>query len=39
MEYKSTFDVPDEAFMALELTTRALENITGTVQYPKEFFD
>jgi predicted N-acetyltransferase YhbS len=31
------FDVPDEAFMALELTINALKNIQGIVQYPDEF--
>jgi putative acetyltransferase len=29
--------VPDEVFMAIELIPNALENVNGTVQYPKEF--
>ncbi|MFC2129428.1 GNAT family N-acetyltransferase [Bacteroidota bacterium] len=33
------FDVPDEVFMALELIPGALENVSGTVLYPKEFDD
>lgn len=31
------FDVPDEAFMAIELEKDALRNIQGVVQYPEEF--
>lgn len=31
------FDVPDEAFMALELTENALENVQGVVQYSEAF--
>jgi predicted N-acetyltransferase YhbS len=31
------FDVPDEAFMANELTANALSDIKGVVEYPKEF--
>jgi putative acetyltransferase len=31
------FEVPDEAFMAVELTSGALNGISGTVQYPPEF--
>ena len=34
---KAPFDVPDEVFMAIELIPNALEHISGTVQYPKEF--
>lgn len=34
---KAPFDVPDEVFMAIELIPNALENVNGTVQYPKEF--
>lgn len=34
---KPPYDVPDEAFMALELQTDALENVHGVVQYPKAF--
>lgn len=32
------FEVPNEAFMALELKSQALDHITGTVEYAKEFF-
>jgi len=31
------FDVPDEAFMATELTENELRNVRGIVQYPDEF--
>ncbi|EWG12832.1 GNAT family N-acetyltransferase [Cytobacillus firmus] len=31
------FEVPDEVFMALELTENALENTAGEVQYSKAF--
>ncbi|KAF0822990.1 Acetyltransferase, GNAT family [Cytobacillus firmus] len=31
------FEVPDEVFMALELTKNALENTAGAVQYSKAF--
>lgn len=34
---KAPFDVPSEAFMAIELVPNALENVNGMVQYPKEF--
>lgn len=34
---KAPFDVPDEVFMAIELQPNALENVSGTVHYPKEF--
>ena len=36
---KFPVEVPDEAFMALELENNALENITGVVNYPEEFFE
>ena len=36
---KCPFDVPDEVFMAIELTDKALENKAGTVKYPKEFME
>jgi|CZCA01.1.fsa_nt_gi predicted N-acetyltransferase YhbS len=36
---KAPFDVPDEFFMALELGDGALEDISGTVVYSKEFFE
>src|SRR5690606_26532128 len=32
------FDVPDENCMLIELSENALANITGTVEYPAEFF-
>lgn len=38
-QIKAPFDVPYEAFMVLELTSGALENQTGTVQYPSEFLN
>jgi putative acetyltransferase len=34
---KAPFPVPDEAFMVLELTPKALTGIEGTVSYPPEF--
>ena len=34
---RAPFEVPDEAFMALELTSGALNNVMGIVAYPKEF--
>lgn len=34
---KAPYDVPDEAFMAVELEKDALDNVTGTVVYGKEF--
>ena len=33
---KAPFDVPDKAFMAMELTVNGLKGISGTVIYPKE---
>lgn len=36
---KLPFDVPDENCMAIELEENALKNITGMVEYPKEFYD
>ncbi|MCB1023837.1 MAG: N-acetyltransferase [Acidobacteria bacterium] len=30
-------DVPQNVFMGIELVPNALENVTGTVKYPKEF--
>ena len=32
-------DVPDEAFMAVELKLDGLKNCSGIVEYPKEFWD
>lgn len=34
---KSPYDVPKDIFMALELETGRLKNISGLVKYPKEF--
>jgi len=34
---KAPFEVPDEAFMALELIKSGLEGVSGTVVYPEEF--
>lgn len=34
---KSPFDVPEEAFMGIELIPGGLQNISGVVKYPKEF--
>ena len=34
---KSPYDVPRNAFMALELVTDGLKNANGLVKYPKEF--
>lgn len=34
---KAPFDVPSNAFMAIELVKDSLKNISGTVIYPKEF--
>lgn len=34
---KAPFDVPSNAFMAIELEQDGLKNISGTVIYPKEF--
>lgn len=36
---KLPFDVPDENCMLIELTEKALENISGIVAYPKEFYE
>ena len=36
-QIKYPFEVPDEAFMAIELIKNGLENISGIVQYPKAF--
>ncbi len=34
---KPPFDVPDNVFMAIELTEGALKNVKGTVEYPQAF--
>jgi Predicted acetyltransferase len=36
-DVKCPFDVPDEVFMAIELTEKALEGKAGTVEYPDKF--
>lgn len=36
---KLPFDVPDENCMLIELTENALKDITGIVEYPKEFYE
>ncbi|NLT17712.1 MAG: N-acetyltransferase, partial [Clostridiales bacterium] len=35
---RAPFDVPDEAFMAVELEEDALANAAGTMILPAEFF-
>ena len=34
---KAPFDVPTNVFMGIELVKNGLTDVTGTVQYPKEF--
>lgn len=36
-DIKAPFDVPATVFMAIELVKGGLKNISGTVNYPKEF--
>ncbi len=36
---KCPFEVPDEAFMAIELIEDSLKDKTGSVQYPEEFME
>ena len=36
---KAPFEVPDESFMAIELIENGLKDISGTVNYAKEFFE
>ena len=36
---KAPFDVPDEAYMILELTPNALNGVNGIVEYSKAFFE
>ncbi|MBP2242309.1 putative N-acetyltransferase YhbS [Cytobacillus eiseniae] len=36
---KAPFEVPDEAFMAIELYENALNKISGVVEYPDVFFE
>jgi predicted N-acetyltransferase YhbS len=35
----SPFEVPDPVFMALELVPGGLKGVSGTIQYPSEFFE
>lgn len=35
---KSPFDVSDDFFMIVKLEENALDNVSGLVEYPKEFF-
>ncbi|WP_461533942.1 GNAT family N-acetyltransferase [Sinomicrobium sp.] len=36
---KLPFEVPDENCMLIKLTENALKDITGIVEYPKEFYE
>ena len=36
---KLPFNVPDENCMLIELTENALKDVSGTVEYPKEFYE
>jgi predicted N-acetyltransferase YhbS len=36
---KAPFEVPDEAFMATDLSENALNNVSGVVEYPSVFFE
>lgn len=38
-EIKAPFEVPDENFMAIELVKDGLEDVSGIVNYAKEFFE
>ncbi|MFT3903669.1 MAG: N-acetyltransferase [Niabella sp.] len=38
-EIRLPFDVPDENCMAVELKENALQNVSGVVEYPKEFYE
>lgn len=35
----ASFEVPEEVFMAIELRRNALEQVSGVVEYPSEFFE
>ncbi len=35
---EASFEVPDEAFMAIELYKNSLENVSGIVEYSSVFF-
>ncbi|MCU9602117.1 GNAT family N-acetyltransferase [Pallidibacillus thermolactis] len=36
---KAPFEVPDEAFMAIELGENTLDKVSGVVEYPSVFFE
>lgn len=36
---KAPFEVPDEAFMAMELSENTLNKVSGVVEYPSIFFE
>lgn len=36
---QAPFEVPDDVFMALELKENALDEVSGLVEYPREFFE
>jgi predicted N-acetyltransferase YhbS len=38
-DIKCPFEVPDEAFMVIELVEDSLKDKAGTVRYPKEFME
>jgi len=38
-EIKCPFEVPDEAFLALEIKENILKNCKGTIEFPKEYFE
>ena len=38
-DIKPPFEVPDEAFMALELNENGLKNVSGVVKYSNAFFE
>lgn len=39
LEINAPFDVPDEAFMVIELKEKALQRFSGTVEYPNVFLE
>lgn len=36
---KAPFEVPDDAFMAMALQEKALDQVSGVVEYPEVFFE
>jgi putative acetyltransferase len=36
---EAPFDVPDDAFLVMELVANGLQGVTGVVRYAKEFFE